>query len=313
LAVALVDVYDVYDEFSFGQKSPQAIRDFLAWAIGHWKKAPRYVALAGDASFDPRDFLGFGNVDLVPTRLIDTALLETASDDWFVDFDNDGLPEMAIGRRPVRSVEESDILVSKILDCEQQAPLREALLVADINDTFDFEGACEEVGALLPPDMGVHTIFRNDVSTDAEARDALIRGINRGPLLVNYQGHGSVEIWRGSILNGGNAAALINSWRLPFFIHMTCFNGMFHDVYSESLAEALLKADRGGAVAVWASSGMTEPQGQMLMNRELLRVLFHGESITLGEAVEKAKAATHDPDVRRTWIFFGDPTTRLRQ
>jgi len=27
----------------------------------------------------------------------------------------------------------------------------------------------------------------------------------------------------------------------------------------------------------------------------------------------KAKAATKDMDVRRTWILFGDPTTRLKQ
>ena len=43
LSVALVDVVDLYDEFNFGQKSPQAIKDFLAWARTHWKKAPQYV------------------------------------------------------------------------------------------------------------------------------------------------------------------------------------------------------------------------------------------------------------------------------
>jgi hypothetical protein len=93
---------------------------------------------------------------------------------------------------------------------------------------------------------------------------------------------------------------------------MTCFNGMFHDVYTESLSEALLKAKGGGAVAVWASSGLTEPEAQAMMNRELIRVLFNGESITFGEAVKRAKASTADPDVRRTWIFFGDPTTKLK-
>jgi len=35
--------------------------------------------------------------------------------------------------------------------------------------------------------------------------------------------------------------------------------------------------------------------------------------LTLGEAVRRAKAAVSDQDVRRTWILFGDPTTRLRQ
>jgi len=312
LSVALMDVEDLYDEFNFGQKSPHAIKGFLAWARRHWKKAPQYVLLVGDGSFDLRNFLGLGDFDFVPTKLIDTAYLETASDDWFVDFNNDGLPEMAIGRLPVRTVEELDILVSKIVGYQQAAPMQEVVLVADINDTFNYETVSEELRGLLPSSIVVRKIFRGDFGTDGEARNALIGGINQGPLLVNYFGHGSVELWNGSILSRGDADALINGWRLPFFINMTCFNGMFHDVYTESLSEALLKAEEGGAIAVWASSGLTEPEAQAMLNRELIRILFNGESITLGEAVKRAKAATPDPDVRRTWILFGDPTTQLK-
>jgi hypothetical protein len=32
----------------------------------------------------------------------------------------------------------------------------------------------------------------------------------------------------------------------------------------------------------------------------------------LGDAVRRAKTATADRDVRRTWVFFGDPSSRLR-
>jgi hypothetical protein len=132
-------------------------------------------------------------------------------------------------------------------------------------------------------------------------------------LLVNYIGHGSVEIWRGGIFSSDDVPTLTNGARLPFFITMTCLNGYFHDPFpTESLAESLLKAEGGGAIAVWASSGLTEPEGQALMNKKLIPLLFDGESRTLGEATAKAKAATRDQDVRRTWILFGDPTTRLK-
>src|SRR6185503_3864347 len=69
LAVALVDIEDVYDEFSFGAKSPQAIKDLLAYARTNWTKAPRFVLLVGDTTFDPRDYLNRGNEDFVPTKL----------------------------------------------------------------------------------------------------------------------------------------------------------------------------------------------------------------------------------------------------
>jgi hypothetical protein len=80
-SVALVDVEDIYDEFNGGVKSPLAIREFLLRARVEWKSPPRFVLLVGDASFDPRNYLGLGDFDFVPTKLIDTTYLETASDD----------------------------------------------------------------------------------------------------------------------------------------------------------------------------------------------------------------------------------------
>ena len=73
-----------------------------------------------------------------------------------------------------------------------------------------------------------------------------------------------------------------------------------------------MKAENGGAVAVWTSSGLTDPYGQSLMNKGFFRLLFNGQGLTLGEAAAQAKAATPDQDVRRSWILFGDPTTRLK-
>jgi hypothetical protein len=93
---------------------------------------------------------------------------------------------------------------------------------------------------------------------------------------------------------------------------MTCLNGFFQDPYSESLAETFLKAERGGAIAVWTSSGLTDPVGQVPMNRELVRLLFNGQGLTIGEAVMGAKQAVTNLDIRRTWILFGDPLIRLR-
>ena len=95
------------------------------------------------------------------------------------------------------------------------------------------------------------------------------------------------------------------------YLLMTCLNGYFQDVLVESLAEALLKSP-GGAVAVWGSSSMAMPDGQSLMNQELYRQIFGDRTVRLGEAIIRAKSASYDPDVRTTWILFGDPTTRLR-
>lgn len=102
LEVQLIDVEDIYDEFSFGHKSPIALRDFLAYARATWQGKPRFVLLAGDASYDTRNDLGAGEYDLVPTKLINREYMEMASDDWLADFNEDGLPDLGVGRLPAR-------------------------------------------------------------------------------------------------------------------------------------------------------------------------------------------------------------------
>ncbi|MCK5421853.1 MAG: hypothetical protein KAJ08_06790, partial [Deltaproteobacteria bacterium] len=309
--VALVAAEDLYDELNFGHKTPFAIRDFLYLAHTQWETSPRFVLLVGDASFDPKNYLGYGEFDLLPTKLIDTEFNETASDDWFTDFDDDGLPDIAIGRLPVVSPGEASAVVTKIIDYED-APgyLDEAVLVADENGGYDFEAACQGVESLMPEDMIVTDIFRGQLGSET-ARDELIDSVNEGPLLVNYVGHGSVEVWQGGLFDDDDARALTNYPELSFFINMTCLNGFFQAPYAESLAEVLLKSDQGGAIAVWTSSGLTYPQEQSAMNQELMRLLFNGEELTIGEAARRAKEAIDDQDIRKTWILFGDPATPL--
>lgn len=313
MEVSVVDVEDVYDEFSYGAHSPVAIRDFLAWTKTHWALAPRYALLVGDASLDPRNYLGFGNHDFVPTKLIDATFLETASDDALADFNNDGLADIALGRLPVKTVEQAQKLIGKITAYAPGQPAYNALLVSDRKEGYDFEAANNQVRSLLPQDLSVTFVNRRDNSA-TQVRSEIINGINAGPLLVNYAGHGSSDVWTGAgILNASDALALTNGNRLPFFIIMTCLNGRFHDPFRETLSEALMRAEQGGAIATWASSGLTEPDAQSAIDQQLMRLLFNeGQSPLLGDAVRGAKAATANVDVRRTWIFFGDPTMRIR-
>jgi hypothetical protein len=309
-SVVVVDVQDVYDEFNFGQKSPQAIRDFLAFTRSSWETAPRFVLLVGDASLDPKGYLGNGDSDFVPTKLIDTALMETSSDDWLADFDGDGAAEMAIGRLPVASAEETASVIAKIVAYDQSPPSNNVLLVADSTEDYDFESLSGELRSQLPQGVIAGQIDRGRLDP-AMAQSELFANIYRGQKLVNYVGHGSVNQWRGNLLTSTDARNLENSAHLPLFVSMTCLNGYFQDATLESLAESLLKAERGGAIAVWASSGMTGPFGQAAMNKQMFGLVLDG-SMTLGEATLKAKTTVSDSDVRRTWILFGDPTTRLR-
>ena len=310
--VAVVSVEDIYDEFSFGHQTPGAVRDFLEYARSNWEPSPHHVLLVGDASYDPKNYLDKGDFDLVPTKLVDTRLMETASDDWFTDFDDDGAADIPLGRLPVRTTQELTSMIGKIAAYDDLSNAEGVLLVSDSPVGYDFSAANAALKLLVPAGVRVEEVDRGKLG-DANAKAQLLEGINRGSRIINYYGHGSIDLWSGDILNATDAGKVTNGDSLSFFVAMTCLNGYFQDPELDSLAEALIKSERGGAIAVWASSGMTTTDKMELMAQQMFRLIFSdGTSLTLGEATSRAKAATGDMDVRRSWILFGDPTMKLR-
>jgi hypothetical protein len=64
LNTAVVDIEDVYDEFSFGNRSPQRW-DFLLYAKTNWRLAPQFVCSRVTRAMTQRT-TGLGDFDLVP-------------------------------------------------------------------------------------------------------------------------------------------------------------------------------------------------------------------------------------------------------
>ncbi|HYI11417.1 MAG TPA: SdrD B-like domain-containing protein [Thermoanaerobaculia bacterium] len=311
ITTAVVDVQNVYDEFSYGHHSPHAIRDFLL-RTQSWKTKPHYVILVGDSSIDPRNYMGFGSYDFVPTKMVASTFIKTASDDWFADFDGTGLPSLAIGRIPVRTAEQATAVVNKLI-ARGNAPsgswTTNVDIVNDAPNGYPFDRAAGQIAATVPAGFNVNRI---SFTTTPSAPAAIINAFNRGSLLTTYIGHGSVELWSNGYFSSDTAAGLTNSDRQPFVVAMNCLNGYYHDLFTNSLAEALIRNPNGGAIAVWASSALSGVNGQLTATLELNRQLFGAAPITIGDAVLQAKRATGDPDVRKTWILFGDPTMKLK-
>lgn len=331
LTVSVADVEDVYDEFSFGAHGPQAIRDFLNRAKTSWAGKPKYVIFLGDASLDPRNYEAVGNFDLVPTKLLDATYNETSSDDWLADFDNDGIADIPVGRIPARNPTEAALEISKIVNFLPSNVPQSALLVADdpTGYYFNFETANDQVEAQLHALVPSMTVQRINKRTDPNAHDNIIAkafgragspGVpeiplapNQGVALVNYSGHGNVNTWTGAnIFNTIDAVAANNNNKLPLVLVMNCLNGYFQDPRLDGIAEGFMKAQSGGAIAVFASSGETIPDGQHEMSNRLYQLLYGSQPIALGDAIKDAKGFTNDIDVRRTWIFFGDPSMKIR-
>ncbi len=313
LTVTVVDLEDVFDEFSFGIRDPRGLQAFVSHALERWPVRPRYILLAGDGTYDPRDYFGNGPVDRIPTQPYDSRFLETASDDWFADPNGDGLPEAAIGRLPVRTSAECSAVVAKILRYESTPQNGDVVLVSDIGDTYDFHGESVRVRGLVPSAVPSREIERS-VLGDAGTRSAIIAAVNAGPRLMSWNGHGSVGVWRGGVLTSEDASGFTNANGLPIVTTMTCLNGYFTEpsVNGPGLAEKLLLVPGGGAVAVWSSTALTAPEEHAPLNAEFYRQVFASPGVRLGDAVRAAKAAVTEIDVRRSWVLVGDPSMRVR-
>jgi hypothetical protein len=74
----------------------------------------------------------------------------------------------------------------------------------------------------------------------------------------------------------------------------------------------LLRHQNGGAVAVWSSSGLTDPGAQFQLDQNFTNTMVGNPSLPLGDAIAMAKSTLTDSEVRKTFILFGDPLLKLK-
>ncbi|MDI6809562.1 MAG: C25 family cysteine peptidase [Candidatus Eisenbacteria bacterium] len=129
LSVEVVSLSDVYDEFSGGDSSPDAILRFLKFAYENWNPRPLFLTLVGDASADYKHVLATSDSNFVPTYMLLSPVNGPAgrelvgSDHWFVtglsDPTDDKNPDMYVGRLPVGSPVELRNLIRKVKKYEE--------------------------------------------------------------------------------------------------------------------------------------------------------------------------------------------------
>ena len=346
LRTVVVDVAEIFDEFGYGLPTPQAIKDFLTYAYESWQRpAPSYVLLVGDTTYDYKDNWNLGTVNYMPGYLIHTEHLgETISDDWYVQVSGeDALPDMAIGRLPAAAAAQAADMVAKIVAYEtlrnSKSWERSVLLVADNQSAGEewesvFETMGEDAAALLPAGMSAPQRFylreyQQELLSTADLTADLIHAVDAGGLILHYSGHAGLNIWASEQIidnRGGNyrqdLTGLANSGRFPFVINMSCLAGYFIYPYSgsgwQSLAEGfMLPADRG-AVAALMPTGLTSTSGQHVLSNALYETVFVEDRRVLGDAVLQAKrellanGGEGYADTSATFLFFGDPATRLK-
>lgn len=315
LSVLTLTPQQVYDAYNAGTVDPIAFQSLLIDGQSRWTTKPRFVLLVGDSTYDPNGYQNELPPTYLPSPFIRTVFGgETVSDNLIADLDDDGYPDVALGRLPARSADQLETMISKITTYSQQPPegdwRERVLFTADPREGL-FKDTSERLRSGVTSEMATTIEVYPEVASDALSE--MLPVLNQGNLIVNYVGHGSVQQWgRDQLLTVENVGELSNGDKLPIFINMTCLTGLFSHPSQESLAETLLWAQNGGAIAAVAPSSLTLPTNQSALNSALLEELLATGRPTVGEALMRAKRVIpltndNEHDIVATFNLLGDP------
>jgi hypothetical protein len=318
----VINVEDIYDEFNFGKLSPDAIKDFLTYAYSNWN-SPYSVLLIGDASWNYDYERASGEKNYIPTYpFFAEKHGQNGSDTYFVDTDDDYMPEMYIGRWPVNTPEDAQVLVDKTYNYPYQGgDWREKILfVTWGNSPEDEEYFDSEVESLIAnyiiPDYTPLRVYHtpNDPALFIYqgGYEEVLNYWNEGCSFINYSGHASGTSW--NVLDISQIGELSNTGMLPFAASMSCFTGDY--IGLTGFGEALLVLPDKGVIGFWGSTGIGWKYGNSFLNEELFKVIFIDKKRTMGEITTLALTrfyAAHPSytDLMRSFTLLGDPLLEL--
>jgi hypothetical protein len=349
LAVALVDIQDIYDEWSNGRMDPRAIRDFVAYAYSNWQApAPSYLMLLGSGHFDYRLRTGLTMQPvLVPTYFAcaDPFTCEVAVENEFVTVSgSDRLPDLALGRLPARNLSEATVMVNKTIGYETAPPagLWASTLVFVADNHRNANGVPDPAGnfevlsdgtiALVPPQYRVNRTYFDPYPNDDGGEpyryrtpdattDAIVAAANGGAVFFNYIGHAGTTTWaheailRARDTGRNDVLRFSNGPRLPVVLDMACASGNFADPEYTGIEVMMLSWPTGGSVAGWGATGFGVATGHDKLHRGFYRAVFESGVRTLGLATAAGKqtlwAAGHSLDLLDTFDLLGDPALRI--
>jgi len=245
-----------------GKDLPEKIRNFINYTKNTY--GITYVIILGDDQIVParRAYIPEGDPDN-PNDLIETDLYyadlqgtwDTNNNGYYGEVsDNiDGVPDVIVGRLPAKTLDEAYTLVYKIMNYTiNYSWFRRVLFLG----TITFEDKLHPEGEILNDYIEYNNLLDFAWTKLYEGlgnltRNNVINEINKGYGIINFAGHGNVNLWyfgSGGVFWDTDVDLLSNDNKLPIVATMACLTGDFADTDVCIGEKFLLKSD-GGAIA----------------------------------------------------------------
>jgi hypothetical protein len=251
-------------------------------------------------------------------------------------YENHGL-DIGIGRLPAKNQAEAQLLVNKIRNYSSGSssfgPWKNRIvMVADhktdegslhVSQADSYSGLVQTENPSINLDKVYLDYYKGVNSAEGflrfpEAKDALIRTLDQGSLIVNYTGHGGELGWSNSrILEIPDINALNNGNRLPLYVTATCEFGRFDNPELTSGAELLFLKENGGSIGMFTTVRLVYSGPNQALNQNFYRHVFRKHPadqtwFSLGEVYQSTKNDTWSSGLNtRSFALLGDPGITL--
>ena len=354
LRVQVVSAVQVYNEFSSGTPDATAYRRFMKMLYDRAETEsdmPRYLLLFGDGVWDNR-MISSATQGLSPDDylLCYESVNSLSHTDSYVLEDYYGLLDdgegsnlvsdkidLGIGRFPVSTEAEAQIMVDKTIDYMQKRNAglwRNVICVmGDDGDNNQHLDMAEQISKEVEeryPEMQVNRIYwdaykRLSTTTNNTYPGAVTdikRQMEDGCLMMNYVGHGNERALSHEFVLKLEDFSSFNSGKVPLWVTAACDVATF-DRLPDNIGERAVRHKTGSAVAFYGTTRTVYPVPNSYMNRYFTRFVLgkdgDGRRNALGDAVRLAKVnlVLPDADMRDIsvnkfhFVLLGDPALKL--
>ena len=354
LAVAVVTTGQIYNEFSSGRQDITAIRNYLKYLWENGNRI-RYALLLGDASYDYKNRVP-NNTNFVPvyeSRQSFHRLYSHSSDDYFGFMEEDegywdeGILELyngtrfpvgyvdhtleiGVGRLPVKTMDEAENIVNKIIRYETSSNAlgkwrSEVVYMADDGDGAVHMRQAETINQIVRdgyPEFKVTRLFLDDFEKVEYMQNAFNEKLADGALVLDFLGHGSPSALMQrneenkvkTVITIPLLDELKNRHRLPLFVTATCDFGKYDNPTIVSGAENMILNPNGGAIALLTTTRAVFSSTNLPLNEAFQEAVFSkrdGSYPRLGDVVRETKNNSLAGPINRNFSLIGDPMLRL--
>lgn len=354
LKVRIVPADELYNEFSSGTPDVSAYRRYMKMLYDKAEdaeKAPRYLLLFGDCTFDNRMLTSGLRKENIDDYLLcfesENSYNEVScyvSDDFIVMLDDGesiatgdyyrGIPDVAVGRFTCTTADQAKVFVDKTINYATTSPSGNwqntlMFLGDDGNNNIHMRDVNDVANNVILQHPGYYV---RKVMWDAYKRESTSTGHRypevtkiikqqqeEGALLIDYAGHGSDN----SISHEGvlhlKDFENFRGGNLSLWITASC-DIMPYDANTQTIGETAMLNANGGAVAFYGTTRTVYSSYNKTINSAFVKNVLsydaNGKPLTIGEANRKTKEelVRNGTDVtvnKMQYALLGDPALAL--